>query len=188
MHAHAIHKQLSPILFQALLHQYPHHGLTSRRMVKCGSCVARANMMRSASINLSCTPHAIARPCPPALALSPAPTHTPPKAPLRPHLSEDGEVWLVCGQCQHDEVSIQAVHHMSCVGVPALTAPLLPHKGHGLVLTLTRHVGIRQDHLGGLGGEGGYRGEGGMVRYIVRVASAADALLPLHQVHIAPTH
>lgn len=54
---------------------------------------------------------------------------------------------LVCGQGQHDEVSIQPVHHVLGVGVPALLAALLPHKRHRLVLALTRHVGVRQDHL-----------------------------------------
>lgn len=63
------------------------------------------------------------------------------------HLSQDGEVWLVCCQRQHDKVSIQAIHHMLGVGVPALTSALLPDKGHCLVLTLTRNIGVRQDHL-----------------------------------------
>ncbi len=54
---------------------------------------------------------------------------------------------LMCGQRQHDEVSIQAVHAVPGVGVPARPAAHLTHKGHGLVLALTGHVAVRQDDL-----------------------------------------
>lgn len=75
--------------------------------------------------------------------------------PAPPHLSQDSEVWFMCSQCQHDEVSIQAIHDVFGVAVPARLAALFPDKCHGLVLTLTRNICIRQDDLGRGGGQEG---------------------------------
>ena len=64
-----------------------------------------------------------------------------------PHLSQNGKVGLMGGQRKHDQVCIQAVQTVASVGVPPWAPTLLPEVGHDLVLTLSRGIGIRQDHL-----------------------------------------
>ena len=61
------------------------------------------------------------------------------------HLSEQAEVRLMRGQGQHDEISIQAVQAMPCVGIPARPAPLLPDHVHDLVLPpLLAHLSLTE--------------------------------------------
>ena len=53
------------------------------------------------------------------------------------YLSEKAEMWLMRGEGQHDEISIQAIQAVPGVGVPALSPPLLPDHVHDLVLPLS---------------------------------------------------
>ncbi|MPC12063.1 hypothetical protein E2C01_004740 [Portunus trituberculatus] len=62
-------------------------------------------------------------------------------------LPDDGEVDLVGSQAQHDEVSVSATQHMLGVWVMVWLCSLLADEVHDLVLSLTRHIGIREDHL-----------------------------------------
>ena len=62
-------------------------------------------------------------------------------------LADDGEVGLVCGQSQHDEVRVGATQTVVGVGVVGRLAALPPDVVHYLVLALAGHVGVRQDHL-----------------------------------------
>ncbi len=62
-------------------------------------------------------------------------------------LTQDDKAGLVGGETEHDEVSVKAVEAVARVGVPAGAAALLPDVCHDLVLTLPRHIRIRQDHL-----------------------------------------
>lgn len=56
---------------------------------------------------------------------------------VRRHLlTQDGKVSLVRRQAQHDEVSIQAVQDVACVGVEAWLCALLANERHDLVLAL----------------------------------------------------
>ena len=62
-------------------------------------------------------------------------------------LPQDGEVRLVCGQAQHDEVSVGPVETVMGVGIVVGLAPLTTDEIHDLVLTLTGDIGVRQDDL-----------------------------------------
>lgn len=57
-------------------------------------------------------------------------------------LSDDGEVDLVCGQAQHDEISVGATQNMLRVGVVVWLGALLTDEVHDLVLSLPRDIGI----------------------------------------------
>ena len=70
--------------------------------------------------------------------------------PLRPEqhlLTQQGKVWVMAQQAEHDQVRVQAVETVARVGV----VPRLRTHGadelHDLVLALTRHVVAREDHL-----------------------------------------
>ena len=62
-------------------------------------------------------------------------------------LPEDGEVGLVSGQTQHDEVSVGPVETVVGVWVVVGLAPLTTNEIHDLVLTLTGDISVRQDDL-----------------------------------------
>ena len=61
-------------------------------------------------------------------------------------LADDGEVGLVSGQAEHDEVGVGAAQHVARVGVVVRLGALAPDVVHDLVLALAGHVGVRQDH------------------------------------------
>ena len=63
------------------------------------------------------------------------------------HLSQDGKVWLMCGQGKHDQISVQAIQAVLGVGVPPRPVALLPNVPHHLVFPFSWHVGVRQDDL-----------------------------------------
>ena len=60
---------------------------------------------------------------------------------------DDGEVWLVCGQPQHDEVGVRPTQAVVRVGVVVRLRPLSPYVVHDLVFPFPGRVGVRQDHL-----------------------------------------
>lgn len=60
---------------------------------------------------------------------------------------DDGKVWLVGGQAQHDEVSISPAEHMLRVRVVVRRSALATDVVHDLVLPFTGTIGIREDHL-----------------------------------------
>lgn len=62
-------------------------------------------------------------------------------------LPEYGEVRLVCCQSQHDEIGISTIETMMSVGVVVRLTSLVTNEIHDLMFTLSRDVGIRQDHL-----------------------------------------
>ena len=60
---------------------------------------------------------------------------------------DDGEVRLVGGEPEHDEVGVGAAQDVVRVGVVVGLRALPPDEVHDLVLALARHVGVRQHHL-----------------------------------------
>lgn len=62
-------------------------------------------------------------------------------------LSDDGEVDLMRGQTQHDEVSVGTTEDMLGVGVVVRLGALLANVVHDLVFPLAGHVGIGEDDL-----------------------------------------
>ena len=62
-------------------------------------------------------------------------------------LPDDGEVGLVRGEPEHDQVRVRAAQHMLRVRVVVGAGALPPDVVHDLVLALARHVGVGQDHL-----------------------------------------
>ena len=56
-------------------------------------------------------------------------------------------MWLVCGQSQHDQVSVSPIQTVVGVGVVVRLTALSPDVVHYLMLTFTWHVGVRKDHL-----------------------------------------
>ena len=57
-------------------------------------------------------------------------------------LPEYGEVRLVCGQSQHDEVGISTIETVVGVGVVVRLTLLTMNEVHDLVFTFSRDVGI----------------------------------------------
>jgi hypothetical protein len=47
------------------------------------------------------------------------------------------EVRLMAQQCQQQQVSVLAIHHVPRVGIVARLGPQMPHKLHHLVLAFT---------------------------------------------------
>ena len=62
-------------------------------------------------------------------------------------LPDDGEVDLMGGQAQHNEICISSTQDMLGVGVMVWLGSLLADEVHDLVFPLTRHIGVREDHL-----------------------------------------
>ena len=60
-------------------------------------------------------------------------------------LAYDGEVGLVRGQAEHDQVGVGAAQHVVRVRVVVGLGALSTYEVHGLVLALARHVGVRED-------------------------------------------
>ena len=58
------------------------------------------------------------------------------------HLSQDGKVGLMRGKRKHDQVCIQTIQAVLCVGVPAWAVALLPDVTHHFVLSFPRHIGV----------------------------------------------
>lgn len=58
------------------------------------------------------------------------------------HLSQDGKVGLMRGKRKHDQICIQAIQAVFCVGVPAWAVTLLPDVTHHLVFSFPRHICI----------------------------------------------
>ena len=61
---------------------------------------------------------------------------------------EYGEVWLMRGQTQHDQVCVSSIETVMSVGVMVGLTLLMTNEVHDLVFTLTWDAGIRQNHLG----------------------------------------
>ena len=62
-------------------------------------------------------------------------------------LPDDGEIRLVRGQPQHDEIGVSAAEDVLGVGVVIGLGPLLADVVHDLVLSLAGDVGVTQNHL-----------------------------------------
>ena len=75
---------------------------------------------------------------------------------------DDSEVWLMSGKTKHDEISIGSTKHMLRVGIMVRGSSLLsekweinvmhlarclPDEVHDFVLSFSRNIGIREDHL-----------------------------------------
>jgi hypothetical protein len=66
---------------------------------------------------------------------------------LENDLPQDKEVRLVSREGEHDEICIQTVHDVAGVGVPPRLPTLKADVFHGLVLALSRDVGVGEDDL-----------------------------------------
>lgn len=60
---------------------------------------------------------------------------------------DDGEIRLMRGQTQHDEISICSTEAMPRVWIVAWTCALLTDEVHDLVFTFPRHIGVRENDL-----------------------------------------
>ena len=66
---------------------------------------------------------------------------------LKHHLAKDPKVGLVRGEREHDEIRVEAVHHVLGVWVEPLLSSLLTDVMHRLVLALAGNGGIGHDHF-----------------------------------------
>ena len=66
---------------------------------------------------------------------------------LKDDFPQDPKVWLVRREREHDEIRVEAVHHVLGVRVEPFETPLLPDVVHGLVLAFSRDGRVGHDHL-----------------------------------------
>jgi hypothetical protein len=62
------------------------------------------------------------------------------------HFAQNVEVWLVSGECEHDQVRVESVQHMACVGVVTGLMALSTYELHDFVFSFAGHTGVAEDH------------------------------------------
>lgn len=67
---------------------------------------------------------------------------------LRKHVfTQHTEVGLVSGETEHDEISIETIDDMLCIGVVRRVRALTTNIVHDFVFSLSRYRSIGNDHL-----------------------------------------